>query len=231
MSLRIPIGADQTLQVEFHEVERRLRRLERRTGTSVGSTTLQVIGGGGGSTVDLKPITDRLDALELALASMEEPITNDFGANGPAAVHGLVPTPGTFVPPTGVGDHVLKEDATWGFPLRGLIGAATPGDETTGSDTVNLLANLIATGKVVSSGLEALEIRSHGILYGEPEQARLRGLIQVTTEPDQTTLPDDKVSILADLHTQDMSAARIECMDLAVYGTASINATIDGGVP
>jgi hypothetical protein len=176
MSLRVPLTPDRTLQVEFHEIERRLRAMERRTGLQNSRTTLQIIGGSGGA-VDLKPITDRLNAIEIRLGSVGNPAAAipDFGGVGPESNRGLVPAPGTAEPPTGVGQHLLTESGEWGFPLRGLVGVATSGV--------------------------------------------------------QTDIPCDRVSILADVHMQDLSATRIECQDIAVYGTAYIQATIDGGVP
>jgi hypothetical protein len=145
MSLRIPLTKDQTLQVEFHEIERRLRKLERSLGQPVGATTVFV---GGGTAVprptsgtDLSGVTARLDALEAivsTLGTVTEPV--DFKAVGAYSANGLVPTPGTSEPPDGVADHVLKEDATWGFPFRGLVEVATDG--TGESDVVNIHAGL-----------------------------------------------------------------------------------------
>jgi hypothetical protein len=232
MALRIPLSPDQTAQVEFHEIERRLRRLEKTLGTNASQgSRITVFGSSGGGSVNLTPILARITALEDAVANISPTTYQDFGGVGATSSRGLVPEPGVPEPPTGVAQHLLTESGEWGFPLRGLIGVATPGDETVGSDTVNLEANLIATGKVVATSLEASEIRAHGIVYGEPEQARLRGLVQVATEPGQSDIVDDKIAVLADVHMQDLSANRIECMDIAVFGTASITATIDGGVP
>ena len=129
MSLRIPLTPDQTLQTEFHEIERRLRRLEKATGVGINSSRVLIAGSSGTGTVNLQPIYDRLNDLEAAIAGIPDPITTDFGGVGPASVHGLVPAPGTAVPPSGVAGHVLLEDGTWGFPLRGLVQVATSGSQ------------------------------------------------------------------------------------------------------
>lgn len=160
MSLRIPLTKDQTLQVEFHEIERRLHRLERRTGmpSGGGPTSVQFIGGTtiNGST-DLTLINQRLDALEAALAALPEPIEyDDYGLVGPTSAQGLVPETNVPLPPTGVAQHVLTEDHYWGFPQRGLVQVVTPGDETAQTDTVNVLGNLVVTG-VISGGTGTTE--------------------------------------------------------------------------
>ncbi len=134
MSLRIPLGSDQTLQVEFHEIERRLRRLERASGVSpAGGPNLifnSTSSGSGGTAINLQPILDRLTALETALSLISTTNPPDYGAVGASARNGLVPTPGLAEPPTGVAQHVLTEDNFWGFPFRGLIGVATSGEQT-----------------------------------------------------------------------------------------------------
>jgi hypothetical protein len=130
VSLRIPLSPDQTLQTEFHEIERRLRKLEKATGVTAGSSRVLISGNSGAGAVNLQPIYDRLNDLESAINAIPDPVTNDFGGVGPAAVHGLVPTPGLLVPPTGIARHVLLEDGTWGFPFRGLVQVVTSGSQT-----------------------------------------------------------------------------------------------------
>lgn len=147
MSLRIPLTPDQTLQVEFHEIERRLRRLEKFTKSD--STSIRVIGTGGTGAADLTSIYNRLAALEAAVA-VDVP---NLGPVGAAAQAGLAPSPGLGAPPTGVAQHLLTEDAEWGFPLRGLIGVATSGEQTSPPyDVVNLAAALtvwdVAAGNI-----------------------------------------------------------------------------------
>jgi hypothetical protein len=115
MALRIPLTSDQTLQTEFHEIERRLRKLEHATGTVAGTTNIRVIGGGGGgATVDLKPILERLDLLETQVAAGSDPasLIPNFGPEGATSVRGLVPEPGSAAQPTGIAGHVLLADAT-----------------------------------------------------------------------------------------------------------------------
>ena len=150
MSLRIPLTSDQTLQVEFHEIERRLRRLEKTTGTQATSnTTVQFVGGGVTQKVDLKPITDRLDALEDAVTDLADPasVIGDFGGVGSTASRGLVPTPGVPSPPTGVAQHLVTESGSWGFPLRGLMGAVTSGSHTDiATDVIGITSSLTIAG-------------------------------------------------------------------------------------
>ena len=98
MSLRIPLSPDLTLQTEFHEIERRLRKLEKATGTSAGSSVRITTTNTGAAVVNLQPIYDRLNVLEETLANLPEPVTNDFGAVGAASFHGLVPAPGVPIP-------------------------------------------------------------------------------------------------------------------------------------
>ena len=152
MSLRIPLTRDQTLQVEFHEIERRLRRLERASGVSpAGGPNLvfNSTSSGGGATVNLQPILDRLTALEQTLAGLSTTNQPDYGAVGAAARNGLVPTPGLSEPPTGVAQHVLTEDNFWGFPLRGLIGVATSGEQTEPPyDVVDVAAGMHVSGPI-----------------------------------------------------------------------------------
>ena len=132
MSLRIPLSPDQTLQTEFHEIERRLRRLEKQTGVNAGNTPIQVLGGGGGVT-NLQPLITRIEALETVVAAIPDPDDFDisvFGAVGPSSSTGIVPEPGVAVPPTGLAQHVLTEEAEWAFPLRGLAAVVTSGEQT-----------------------------------------------------------------------------------------------------
>lgn len=150
MSLRIPLTSDQTLQVEFHEIERRLRRLEKATTSE--TTSIRVIGSGGTGAADLTSIYNRLAALEAAVA-LEVP---NLGPVGLAAQAGLAPSPGLGLPPTGVAQHLLTENATWGFPFRGLIGVETSGEQTDPPyDVVNLQAALtvghVSAGNIVAA--------------------------------------------------------------------------------
>jgi len=149
VSLRIPLTPDQTLQTEFHEIERRLRKLEKATGVQAGSSRVLISGSSGGGTTNLQPIYDRLNALEDAINAIPDPVTNDFGGVGPTSAHGLVPAPGVPEPPTGVAGHVLLEDGTWGFALRGLVLVATSGEQTDPPfDVVTILGGLHVAGSV-----------------------------------------------------------------------------------
>ena len=129
MSLRIPLAPDQTLSVEFHEIERRLRKLERETGVSSVST-IRVTGGGSSAPVNLSGIYARLEALEASLGEIDVDDLPNLGPVGDAAQKGLAPSPGLAEPPTGVAQHLLTEDAVWGFPFRGLVGVSTSGEHT-----------------------------------------------------------------------------------------------------
>ena len=162
MSLRIPLTPDQTLQTEFHEIERRLRKLEKATGVGINSSRVLIAGSSGTGTVNLQPIYDRLNDLEAAIAGLPDPITTDFGGVGPASVHGLVPAPGTAVPPSGVAGHVLLEDGTWGFPFRGLIQVATSGEQTAPPyDLIDINAALSAQ-TLVTGDANISNLYTHG---------------------------------------------------------------------
>lgn len=153
MSLRIPLAPDQTLQTEFHEIERRLRKLERATGVSV-VTTIRVAGGGGSTpVVNLAPLIARIEALEAAIGEVDLDDLPNLGPVGPTAQKGLAPSPGLYAPPTGVAEHVLTEDAVWGFPVRGLMQVVSSGDETVSEDRLAVLGSLHLNG-----GLSADEI-------------------------------------------------------------------------
>jgi hypothetical protein len=161
MSLRIPLSPDQTLQTEFHEIERRLRKLEKATGVTAGSTRVLIAGSSGTGVVNLQPIYDRLNDLEDAINGIPTPVTNDFGGVGPSSVHGLVPAPGVALPPTGVAGRVLLEDGRWGEPFRGLIGVATPGDETEAVDVVDINAGL-HVGHILAADVDCYNLNTHG---------------------------------------------------------------------
>lgn len=159
LTLRIPLSKDQTLAVEFHEIERRLRKLEKATGTG-SNATVRIIqsGGSGGTTVNLTPIIARLDALEATVGAIPDTDFDEFGGVGEESDHGLVPAPGTSEPPTGVAQHLLTEDGTWGFPLRGLIGVATSGEQDTPPyDVVNIQAGLSAAS-IVAGDIECNDL-------------------------------------------------------------------------
>ena len=167
MALRIPLTSDQTLQTEFHEIERRLKKLERRTGITAGSsiTTIQSFGTGGASSPNLNPILARLDAIETALANLPEMDDVDFavfGGVGPTASSGAVPAPETHVPPTGIADEVLQESATWGFPFRGLAQVETSGAQLDiPYDVLDLNAGL-HVGHVSAANVSCYDLRTHG---------------------------------------------------------------------
>lgn len=234
MSLRIPING-QTAQVEFHEIERRLRRLERATGTSQGvGSRVTVIGSSGGGTVNLTSILARLDALEDAIANLPPPVTyQDFGGVGATSRRGLVPAPGTASPPAGVSQHLLTEDGEWGFPFRGLMDVTTSG-ETEAADALDVLGGLAILGNLSANDGSLAGLAVHGdiecsdislfSINGAPE----RGLIQVATEANQTEYPFDVVDINAALHVAGpVSLGDLVCSDLYVTG----DLTLDGGGP
>lgn len=166
MSLRIPLTPDQTLQTEFHEIERRLRKLEKGLGVTAGpSSVIRVSGGGGGTSVNLQPIYDRLDVIETTLLDLAAaPAIANYRVVGTSSAAGLVPDPGTSEPPTGVAQHVLTEDNEWGFPLRGLIGVATSGEQTDQpNDIVNVHSGL-HVGSVTAATIEVVDLHVYGEL-------------------------------------------------------------------
>ena len=232
MSLRIPLTPDQTLQTEFHEIERRLRKLEKATGVGINSSRVLIAGSSGTGTVNLQPIFDRLNDLEAAIAGLPDPITTDFGAVGPTSVHGLVPAPGVTEPPPGVAEHVVKEDGEWGFPFRGLVQVLSPGTASgTGSDSLNVEGSLGVNGDLSAHIVDAKQVRTiDGVsLEGDSYQVTSlqRGLVATATEGSQTEPPYDVVNVNGGLHVGSVMAATIEVGDLHVYGELDL----DGGVP
>lgn len=164
MSLRVPVEHGQTVQVEFHEIERRLRKLEKRTGIEAGGISrVTVLGSSGAGSVNLTPILARLDALEDALANLPDQDINVFGGVGAASSEGLVPAPGTSEPPTGVANHLLSETGEWDFPLRGLIGVATDGEDVSeGEDVVDVSAGLHVSGNLSASSMIVRHVYAFG---------------------------------------------------------------------
>jgi hypothetical protein len=146
MALRIPLSPDQTLQTEFHEVERRLRALEKRTGVTVGSSIRVVnTSSGAGVPINLQPFLDRLTALEQQVNNLPTPVTNNFGGVGATSAAGLVPAPGVPEPPTGLSEHLILENGAWGYPFRGMIQRATV-DSLQLSETLDILGSLSVSG-------------------------------------------------------------------------------------
>jgi hypothetical protein len=174
MTLRVPLGGDQTLQTEFHEIERRLRRLEKITigigGQRPGSTISVINSGGPG--VNLTPIIERIEALELAIQGAEDEFNLDniptLGPVGPSSVRGLAPDPGLRPAPTGLASHVLHEDAEWSYPYRGLIRVGTSGEHTDPPhDVLNLHGALHAQGASLGN-VECYDLHTHGdVEYGD----------------------------------------------------------------
>ena len=164
MSLRIPLAPDQTLAVEFHEIERRLRKLERETGVSSVST-IRVTGAGSSVPVNLSGILARLAALEAAIGTVDVDSLPNLGPVGAGAQKGLAPSPGLALPPTGVAQHLLNEDAEWGFPLRGLVDVSTSGEHTDSPyDVVNVSAGVHVSGPVSFGDVFAQTVRVMGYL-------------------------------------------------------------------
>ena len=167
VSLRIPLTSDQTLQTEFHEIERRLRRLEKSVGVTVSQTVLRT-STSSSSSVNLQPIYDRLTALEaamVALGSFGIDDLPDFGGVGATEARGLVPTPGFAEPPTGVAQHLLTESGEWGFPLRGLVSVVTATDQTDlPYDVLEVSAGMHVGGPVSVGEVLANTVRMVGYL-------------------------------------------------------------------
>lgn len=229
MSLRIPLTKDQTLQTEFHEIERRLRKLERQTGVTVGSngttsnTTFQTIVQGGATNLDA--IYARLAVIEEALRNLSIPEANlpELGPAGPDAQAGIAPDPGTGVPPTGVAQHLLVEDATWGFPFRGLMGVTTVGDSSgPGQDAINVEGTLNVNADLTANRIEARSVTTLEGVTLESDTYQLssdeRGLVRSVTDGTQTQPPCDVVSVLAGLHCGDVMASDVVCHSLYTYG-------------
>jgi hypothetical protein len=167
LTLRIPLSPDQTLAVEFHEIERRLRKLEKATGTGSNSSVRIIQSGGGGSTTDLTPILSRLNALEAAVAVIPDTDFSEFGGVGEESDRGLVPAPGTSLPPTGLAGHVLVEDGEWGFPFRGLVQVATSGEQDSPPyDVLNVQAGLSA-GSIVAGDIECTDLTVYALKWDD----------------------------------------------------------------
>lgn len=227
MSLRIPLTKDQTLQVEFHEIERRLRKLEKSVGERVGSTTVYVSGSTAvprpGGTVDTTGLIARIEALELLVAGLSEPTeTPVFKGTGDFAAKGLVPEPDIHEPPTGIGEQYLEEDATWSFPYRGVVQLTTPGDATSATDNLHVSGSLTVGSDFSARDVEAREVRTiDGVsLEGDSYQrwSDERGLVLAATDGTQTQPPSDTVTMLAGLHCGDIMAADVECFNLHTHG-------------
>ena len=175
MALRIPLSPDMTLQTEFHEIERRLRRLERNLGTGAGESHITVVAGssGGGpqpaAAVDLSAIYARLDALEDTVATLDTASIPVFMPAGSSSAQGIVPDPGNAAAPVGLEEHLLKEDATWGFPLRGLVKVAKGTDDvTTLREVLDVLGGLHVAGDLTAADLEIFNLHTHGYVeYGD----------------------------------------------------------------
>lgn len=179
MTLRVPPGTDQTVQTAIHEAERRLRRLEKqilgigpRGPASTETTIIRSVGGSSGGTVQL---LNRIQELEKTVAEIiansggDDGLTLDdiptLGPVGPSATRGLAPDPGLPEPPTGLASHVLVEDATWGYPYRGLVRVATRDDDTeTGHDVVQVSGGMIVLGEVTGD-VTAGDLHITGIQY------------------------------------------------------------------
>lgn len=174
MSLRIPLTPDQTMQVEFHEIERRLRKLERQIGKGTGGDTYISVSGGGltGGRVPSTPTTitehdmelllDRVAVLEDAVANLDTSEVPVFKEAGPGAARGIVPSPEAVTPPTGMTAEYLEEDATWSYPYRGLIHIATAGDETIGTDILNVAGALHVAGDLTAADLAVFDLHTYG---------------------------------------------------------------------
>ncbi len=128
------------------------------------ASRVTVIGSSGAGSVNLTPIIARIEALEDFIANLPSQTFNDFGGVGGSANRGLVPTPGTSEPPTGVAQHLLTESGEWGYPLRGLIGVVTSGEQSDpAADVVALQAGLHA-GNVSAGLITAKDVLVYGYL-------------------------------------------------------------------
>jgi hypothetical protein len=124
--------------------------------------------GGSGSTVQL---LNKIQELEKTVAEIiassggDDGLTLDdvpnLGPVGPSATRGLAPDPGLRQPPTGLASHVLVEDATWGYPYRGLIRVATGDDDTFGRDVINVHGGIHASDIIVGSA-DVYDLHVHG---------------------------------------------------------------------
>jgi hypothetical protein len=161
MALRIPLTHDQTLQTEFHEIERRLRKLETAA-AKIGTNSSVILGSGGTGSPSLGSVYARLTALEQALAALGAVTVPELGPVGASAQAGIAPDPGLYAAPTGVAEHVLKEDATWGFPFRGLVQVGTSGEQTQPPyDVLNVFGGL-QVGDVTAADVELFNLYING---------------------------------------------------------------------
>jgi len=174
LSLRIPLTNDQTLQTEFHEIERRLRKLEKSLGRG-GTTTILSMGGGGGGnvlaapTVDLSQIEDRLSTLETIVDGLDAVTIPVFGPVGTNASSGIVPSPEQSDPPSEIADQYLQEDTTWSFPLRGLVFNATNGVADIDTHEVVDLHGGLHVGAVSASDVMTGDLHVFGSLFYEQQ--------------------------------------------------------------
>lgn len=226
MTLRVPPGGDTTLRTEFNEIERRLRRLESAAGAG---TSKNVFVSFTGAVIDLNPIFTRLRALESATgggggSGSSAYIPSDFKGVGTTSAHGLVPDPGGLAGPTGIDGHVLKEDATWGFPFRGLVQVATPGDETEGTDKVNVSGSLLVGSNLSAADIECRQVDTiDGVnLPGTDAYQRksdFRDLVAPATDGTQTDPPYDVVYVNGGLHVaHDLSVGDVVAKRVYVLG-------------
>lgn len=174
MTLRIPLTQDTTLRTTMEEIERRLRKLEKRTGVSpaVGNTTVQIIGNSG-SGLTINNLIQRIEALEEALENVPQDAEDlgitVFGGAGPSAHEGLVPSPEVHASPDGITQAVLTEDATFEIPHRGLVQVVTPGDETVGADKLELQGSLHIAGDLSANKIACNDLSAHGTILGRVE--------------------------------------------------------------
>jgi len=234
MTLRVPPRADQTIQTMVQETERRLRRLEQRLGTrSEGATTIiRTVGGSSSvSMADLTAINERISALEQTVADFISDSGVDvpvFGGVGLTSRRGLVPEPGVRTPPTGLASHVLVEDATWGYPFRGLIRVATSGEQTEPPfDVLNVHAGLTSLA-LTTGDLQCIDMRSQELYTGSMVVASGGDAASYTVGDGDSHLDMDASSGAVTVTLPEAASSRGRVLFVKKTDSSSNAVTIDG---
>lgn len=134
--IRIPPKVEVNTRIAFQDIDGRLKDLETALGDKIDSLTLKKVE----------------DAVTQILNEPGPASPEDFTASGPGHQHGLVPDPGV----SAASENVLHENAVWQKALQGLVDIynASGAELTQGSDIVQILANLVVTGKLAVGGMD-----------------------------------------------------------------------------
>jgi len=116
------------------------------------------------------------------VAGLDDTSIPEFGPVGTNASSGIVPSPEQYEPPSGIADEYLQEDATWGFPFRGLVGVTTDGD-TDPTDKLEVLGGLhvsadLSTDEIVVRKVTVLgTLLLPGVLATSEDELSVAGLL------------------------------------------------------